>query len=133
MRADLQRLKRDTDKRRVGAASAGSVAVAQESGSQLAQQPGPTSGSTPAVVASASSSAVKVAEVPATGGSKLWKILIPAAVVVVAALIAGGFYIRSRTATTLTEKDTIVLADFSNTIGDAVFDDTLKQALVVAL
>src|SRR5207249_4881554 len=61
------------------------------------------------------------------------KILIPAAVVVVAALIAGGFYIRSRTATPLTEKDTIVLADFSNTTGDSVFDDTLKQALVVAL
>ena len=36
-------------------------------------------------------------------------------------------------ATPLTEKDTIVLADFDNTTGDAVFDDTLKQALAVDL
>ena len=33
----------------------------------------------------------------------------------------------------LTEKDTIVLADFNNTTGDAVFDDTLKQGLAVQL
>ena len=33
----------------------------------------------------------------------------------------------------LTEKDTIVLADFANSTGDAVFDDTLKTALNVAL
>ena len=36
-------------------------------------------------------------------------------------------------ATTLTEKDTIVLADFDNKTGDAVFDDTLKQGLSVQL
>src|SRR5712691_11436532 len=45
MRADLQRLKRDTDTGRVGVASSGSVAVAQDSGSQrVAQQPLPSSG-----------------------------------------------------------------------------------------
>jgi hypothetical protein len=33
----------------------------------------------------------------------------------------------------LTEKDTIVIADFANSTGDAVFDDTLKQALSVQL
>jgi eukaryotic-like serine/threonine-protein kinase len=33
----------------------------------------------------------------------------------------------------LTEKDTILLADFVNTTGDAVFDLTLKQALAVQL
>ena len=33
----------------------------------------------------------------------------------------------------LTDKDTIVLADFSNTTGDPVFDDTLKQAISVQL
>ena len=51
----------------------------------------------------------------------------------VAALVAGGLYFRSRHAAPLTEKDTIVLADFTNTTGDAVFDDTLKQALAVDL
>jgi eukaryotic-like serine/threonine-protein kinase len=54
-------------------------------------------------------------------------------VVVVAALVAGGLYFRSRHAAPLTEKDTIVLADFTNTTGDTVFDDTLKQALAVDL
>ena len=62
-----------------------------------------------------------------------WKILVPAAVLIVAALIAGAFYFRSRPATPLTEKDTIVLADFDNTTGDAVFDGALKQALAVQL
>ena len=50
---------------------------------------------------------------------------------VVAALIGGGLYFRSRSAAPLTEKDTIVLADFTNTTGDPVFDDALKQALAV--
>jgi serine/threonine protein kinase len=45
MRADLQRLKRDTDTGPAKAASSGSVAVAQGSGSQAAQPPSPASGS----------------------------------------------------------------------------------------
>jgi tetratricopeptide (TPR) repeat protein len=53
--------------------------------------------------------------------------------VVVAALIAGGLYFRSTRSAKLTEKDTVVLADFANTTGDAVFDGTLKQALAVDL
>ena len=123
MRSELQRLKRDTEIARAIAAGSGTVAVAQESGTQVAQ-PSP---------ASSSSSAVKVAEVPAAG-RKLWKVLVPAAVVLVVASIAAAFYFRSRqTAHRLTEKDTIVLAEFSNETGDAVFDDTLKTALSVSL
>ncbi len=76
---------------------------------------------------------MSVAEVPVAAGKKLWKILVPAAVVVVAALVAGGLYFRSRPAAPLTEKDTIVLADFDNKTGDPVFDDALKQALAVQL
>ena len=45
MRTDLQRLKRDTETGRARAASSGTVAVAQESGSQVAQPPSPASGS----------------------------------------------------------------------------------------
>ena len=45
----------------------------------------------------------------------------------------GGWLFFSRKAHALTEKDTIVLADFTNTTGDSVFDDTLKQALAVDL
>jgi len=131
MRAELQRLKRDTDTSRMVAASSGTVAAPHDTGSQrVAQQPMASSGSVPAA---ASSAAVRVAEVPVAGGKKLWKILVPAAVVVVVALVAGGLYFRSRPAAPLTEKDTIVLADFENKTGDPVFDDALKQALAVQL
>ena len=64
---------------------------------------------------------------------KSWKILVSTTVVIVALLIAGGLYFRSLRATPLTGKDTVVLADFTNTTGDPVFDDTLKQALTVQL
>ena len=132
MRADLKRLRRETESRHGVPASSGSVAVAQESGSQATQGPPPASGSSPALAPSPSSSAVKVAEVP-VAGRKLWRLLVPATVVVVAALIGGGLYLRSRPTTPLTEKDTVVLADFTNTTGDPVFDDALKQALAVNL
>ena len=52
---------------------------------------------------------------------------------VLAAVIAIGFYLRSRKSSKLTEKDSVLLADFINTTGDAVFDGTLKQALAVQL
>jgi eukaryotic-like serine/threonine-protein kinase len=64
--------------------------------------------------------------------SRLWKILVPAGVVV-ATLIAGGIYARSHRTKRLTEKDTIVLADFANSTDDPVFDDALKTALSVSL
>jgi tetratricopeptide (TPR) repeat protein len=49
------------------------------------------------------------------------------------ALVAGGLYWRSHQSAKLTEKDTIVLADFANTTGDSVFDDSLRQALAAQL
>jgi hypothetical protein len=61
-----------------------------------------------------------------------WGLLATVAVVVVA-LIVGGLFWRSRRVAPLGEKDTIVLSDFSNTTGDSVFDDTLKQGLSVQL
>jgi eukaryotic-like serine/threonine-protein kinase len=139
MRAELQRLKRNTETGRAKAASSGTLAVAQESGSQVAAQPpSPASGSTPALAPSASSGAVKVVDAPAAGRT-LWKVLVPAAVILVAIAIGGMFYFRSRPApaatngASLTEKDTVVLTDFTNSTGDPVFDSTLKQALAVDL
>ena len=79
----------------------------------------------------ASSSMVALAEATAAGAAKLWMIVVP--VLLVASLVAGGLYYRALQSTRLTEKDTIVLADFTNTTGDAVFDDTLKTALNVSL
>jgi eukaryotic-like serine/threonine-protein kinase len=132
MRTDLQRLKRDSEMGRAIAASSGTVAVAQDSGSHVARPPSSASGSS-ALAPSASSSTVKAVEVP-VAGRKLWKILVPAAVIFLAAVIGGAFYFRTRQTThRLTDKDSIVLADFSNSTGDAVFDDTLKTALSVAL
>jgi serine/threonine protein kinase/tetratricopeptide (TPR) repeat protein len=48
-------------------------------------------------------------------------------------LVASGLYYRSHRPKPLTDKDTIVLADFANSTGDPVFDDTLKTALTVSL
>jgi class 3 adenylate cyclase/Tfp pilus assembly protein PilF len=50
---------------------------------------------------------------------------------VVAAIAVGAFFFRTPKVQALTEKDTIVLADFDNSTKDPVFDDTLKQALAV--
>ena len=57
----------------------------------------------------------------------------PAALIVLLALMAGGLYFRFRRSAKLTEKDSVLLADFVNTTGDTVFDGTLKQALAVQL
>jgi len=79
------------------------------------------------------SSEARVAQVP-VAGRKLWKVLVPAALMLVAAAVGGTLYFRSRQSMTrLTDKDTIVLSDFDNKTGDSVFDDTLKQGLSVQL
>src|ERR1019366_7736711 len=72
-----------------------------------------------------------VSEAPAAQGRKFWRFAIP--VLLVALLVGGGLYYRSRQTKPLTDKDTIVLADFDNKTGDGVFDDTLKQGLSVRL
>ena len=61
------------------------------------------------------------------------KIVVTAAVVVLAAGIAGGLFWRARQTRRLTEKDTIVLGDFANSTGDAVFDGTLRVGLSLQL
>src|SRR5207244_2830134 len=60
-----------------------------------------------------------------------WKMIVSAAAAVLALSVAGYFYFH-RTPR-LTDNDTIVLADFDNKTGDAVFDDTLRQGLSVEL
>ncbi len=58
---------------------------------------------------------------------------VAAAIFIVVALVACGWLFFSRKAHALTDKDTIVLADFDNKTGDAVFDGTLRQGLSVQL
>jgi eukaryotic-like serine/threonine-protein kinase len=134
MRSELQRLKRDTETGRAVPAGSSTATAAQESGSQVTEPQLPASDSPPKLSPSPSSSTAKVPK-PAVAGRRLWRVLASAALILVAvAAIAGAFYFRSHQAAhRLTEKDTIVLTDFSNSTGDAIFDDTLKSALTVSL
>src|SRR5260221_2112005 len=114
MRSELKRLKRDTETGRVGAASSGTVAVARDSSSHVVTaQPVPASGSVRGVPSS--SAAVMVAEVPVAGGRKLWRILVPAAAVAVAAPLGRGLHFPSPSAAPPAEEDTILAAEFSYT------------------
>ena len=130
MRADLKRLKREIESSKSGIPAAVDDSSRLPTGTGVAS----TSTSTSKQQLAVSSSQISSATPPLAR----WKFLLPAAVVVVA-LIAAGLYWRSRpaapvaTPATLTEKDTVVLADFDNKTADSVFDDALKQALAVQL
>jgi eukaryotic-like serine/threonine-protein kinase len=67
----------------------------------------------------------------ATSIARRWKVLVPAAATALAFAVAGYFY--SHRTPKLTDKDTIVLADFSNSTGDPVFDETLRRGLAIQL
>ena len=64
-------------------------------------------------------------------GRRRWISMGAAALVAAAVAVAGWIY-RPRPAT-LTDKETVVLADFANTTGDPVFDGTLRQGLAIQL
>jgi TolB-like protein/Tfp pilus assembly protein PilF len=73
---------------------------------------------------------------PPTAESRLgigsrWKVILPLAVALLA-LAVGSYFLLHRTPK-LTDRDTIVLGDFTNTTGDAVFDGTLREGLAVQL
>ena len=157
MRTDLQRLKRDTDSGRAISSSSGAVPVALDSAIPVAAAP-PSAASSSSGVASgssvASSSGVAsaasvsgsgaavsgagaqtavsgISSVASPSGGKRWLLWSAAGVVIAAAI--GGYLLYGRRARALTEKDSILLTDFTNTTGDPVFDGTLKQALAVQL
>src|SRR5262245_24590057 len=96
LRADLQRLKRDTE--------TGAIA-------------------TPADRAAAATPARR---------RMLW---LAAGALATIASIAGGYLYSSSSSrrAPLTEKETVILADFTNTTGDPVFDGTLRQGLAIQL
>ncbi|MGA8233886.1 MAG: protein kinase [Candidatus Acidiferrales bacterium] len=96
MRAELQRLKRDTE-------SGHTAGTAED----------------------------KLRPATASPGSR-WMAIAAVAVVAVA-LGVGGWLFFARRVHALTEKDTIVLADFRNTTGDPVFEPTLRQGLTIQL
>ena len=122
MRADLKRLKRETES--AGAVLSSVVAEEAENAPKAVVTGKSSSGKQQVVLPSP--------PVTAETATHRWKSLVLAGMVVIA-LVAAGLYWNSHRASPLTEKDTIVLADFANTTGDAVFDTTLKQALAVDL
>jgi serine/threonine protein kinase len=131
MRTDLLRLKRDV-----------SAAVAErdtESGGSAtvvmtAEPVSASAAAVPAAPAELAGKAFAVSAVPPKAHAAKWPILAGVAAVLVAvAMGLGARHYFVRRAQALTEKDTIVLADFSNSTGDAIFDDTLKTALSISL
>ena len=63
---------------------------------------------------------------------KSWKLIVPA-VAALLILVASYVYFYFHRTPKLTDKDTIVLADFTNTTGDPLFDGTLRQGMAVQL
>jgi serine/threonine protein kinase/tetratricopeptide (TPR) repeat protein len=120
MRSDLQRLKRDMDSGRFAPISSGSHR--------------PPSGVTPAITPGTASSAAAVQhrDTVTVPRRKVWKVLVPIAILVLGIVLAL-LYQRHRQANRIAERDTIVVADFTNTTGEAAFDGTLKQALTIKL
>jgi eukaryotic-like serine/threonine-protein kinase len=145
IRTDLQRLKRDSESKRIA------VIVEPEkekeagssSGIRGADGVGSDSGtSLPSVRAvSASASARQAAsggsgEVPGRfAGRRGVKVLTAAGILglVIIVVVAAFLYFHYREPSRLTDKDVLVIADFANTTGDPVFDSTLKEALAVDL
>ncbi len=126
MRGDLKRLKREID-----SGKRSSVSIAEPVTTPASSGASAVAPSAPAVQPSSAISGPASSPVGAApSGRKRWYFAAVAAVVVVAA-VAGFFYRKS--SRSLTEKDSILLTDFVNTTGDAVFDGTLKQALAVQL
>jgi len=118
LRGDLKRLRRDTDSGKSAAVSAATGVV---------ERTAATTASGTAAFRSGLSTAAAV-----VGGLKRRKAaFLGIGVLVLAGAIAMMFLPRSAPA--LTERDSILLADFVNTTGEPVFDETLKKALAVHL
>jgi eukaryotic-like serine/threonine-protein kinase len=136
IRTDLKRLKRETESGRTSAANV-IEEEEQEDAAPSAMIPAQNRQSSSLSSRQSSqknrafSSGKAVATEQAT--SRPWKVLVPVALVMTALLVVGGLFYRSHKTQVLTEKDSILLSDFTNTTGDPVFDNTLKKALAVSL
>jgi serine/threonine protein kinase/tetratricopeptide (TPR) repeat protein len=139
MRADLQRLKRDTDSHgasglqsQAGWGTSSSASSSPPTSlSQSHTPPSPSSMGSRAGVPSAIAPGGSALQEPALHKSRMLTYIF--ATVLIALIIGGGIYYRAHRRNQLTDKDTIVLTDFANSTGDVVFDDTLKTALSVSL
>jgi serine/threonine protein kinase/tetratricopeptide (TPR) repeat protein len=127
LRSDLKRLKRDTEIGRTTTQAPGLEEASTKASGPVRATPayesrGRRATETPAVAAESSGPRPNVSLKT-----------IAVAILALVAVIGAGLYWRARQPVKLTERDTIVLADFANTTGDPVFDDSLRQALVAQL
>src|ERR1700722_941886 len=141
MRTELKRLKRDTDSGRSAILPAvedglPSAAVASKPSSGRHSAPSSTPSASAAAASpvapsasSVSSTTPHASEIAPPKSSSASRILVFVAAIVLVAAGATYFYLHTTHAAKLTDKDTIVLADFTNTTGDPVFDGTLRQGL----
>jgi len=134
IKSELLRLKRDLDSGHSAAASS-SASQPARSASAVPVEPVAaavqrTSGSAQAV---ASDSSARASVAPVASGTPWWKWAVPIGLVILLAALGGGLYLRKHQAVQLTDKDLLILADFTNQTGDAVFDSTLKEALAIQL
>ncbi len=139
MRSELKRLKRDTDSGRSAILPAledglpsGASTSKPSSGRHSAPSSAASAASAGAVAASASSvssTTPHATEIAPPKSSSTSRILVLVAAVILVAAGATYFYLRTTHAAKLTDKDTVVLSDFTNTTGDPVFDGTLRQGL----
>jgi len=120
LRIDLQKLKRDTDSGRSAIQARGDVATGAPARPVQAED----------ATQEITTDQVRTDALGLPNRAKLGWALIAAIAI---AASAGIFYYRSHRPKALTERDTVVLADFANSTRDPVFDDTLKQTLSVAL
>jgi serine/threonine protein kinase/tetratricopeptide (TPR) repeat protein len=122
MRTDLQRLRRDTQ--------SGLATPVDEDAKEEFTPPLPS-------VRSSSTGKQKTVLSPSEAAEERWhphwKSLVPLVVLLVVILAVGGLYLRSRPPARITATDTLLLADFENKTGDAIFDETLRQGLAVQL
>ncbi len=147
MRAELQRLKRDVESSsRAVPAAEPQIESKSGSGRVALEQPSTPSGPSIAPIAAGSGSTRVPVALPVAAESSAtiaaaatpakkavpWK-FVGVGVAIVALLALAGSYFFLHRAPKLTEKDSILLTDFTNTTGDPVFDGMLKTALQVSL
>ncbi|HZW93339.1 MAG TPA: protein kinase [Candidatus Eremiobacteraceae bacterium] len=130
MRADLKRLKRETESRPGPSASSGQVTTAHESGTQVGAQP-PSSGSAPAIASSGSSGAVSGDRISAASMQRypLGKII--AALAAVVLLVAAVYWFvkqRSAPAVVTASQRTVAVLPLQN-LGSDKDVDFLRLAL----
>jgi serine/threonine protein kinase/tetratricopeptide (TPR) repeat protein len=142
MRADLKRLKRETESRR--GISSGSVAAVPESGVRSAHPPSsssvsvsvsvPASGSSPALASPPSSSVVGAAGTAVAGRGKLWSFLVPIVVVLLIAVGAGVWYWRSKASASQIESIAVIPFTYAGGSADGdLLSDGLTESLISSL